>query len=127
VRHRAVLTVASVVAACVAPDDDGEAPVPLIASEELRIGSVDDSATALTYVIAFGAAVLRGSDSAGGRGHALALASFYRPPALPPVSSLLLGRDGSVWLRRENTGAKESAPGGHPKLPTPWPGQTPHL
>jgi hypothetical protein len=81
----------------------------LIASEELRIGSVDDSATALTYVIAFGAAVLRGSDSAGGRGHALALASFYRPPALPPVSSLLLGRDGSVWLRRENTGAKESA------------------
>jgi hypothetical protein len=56
----------------------------------------------------FGAAVLRGSDSAGGRGRALALASFYRPPALPPVSSLLLGRDGSVWLQRENTGAKES-------------------
>jgi hypothetical protein len=29
---------------------------------------------------------------------------FYRPEFLPPVTALVLGRDGTIWLRRERTG-----------------------
>lgn len=38
------------------------------------------------------------------RAEELARESLYLPPSLPPVSQLLLGRDGTIWLQRENTG-----------------------
>lgn len=41
---------------------------------------------------------------AEGRARRLARESLYAPPFHPPVSQVVLGRDGSVWLRREDTG-----------------------
>lgn len=42
-----------------------------------------------------------------GRALELARASLFQPEFFPPVSMVVLGRDGSIWLRREDTGSAE--------------------
>ncbi|MGD2136552.1 MAG: 6-bladed beta-propeller, partial [Gemmatimonadales bacterium] len=46
-----------------------------------------------------------GSPPTAARAAELARASFYQPACHPPVSMLVLGRDGTIWLRREDAGA----------------------
>ena len=40
------------------------------------------------------------------RAEALAREAIYAPAIHPPVSELVVGRDGSIWLRREDTGGE---------------------
>jgi hypothetical protein len=42
-----------------------------------------------------------------GRALELARASLVQPEFFPPVSMVVVGRDGSIWLRREDTGSAE--------------------
>jgi hypothetical protein len=46
-----------------------------------------------------------GRGATGAQMRVRARESLYVPPAMPAVSAILLGHDGSVWLRRESDGA----------------------